>query len=737
MKYKFSLLSLYILISQFSHADDPTAQTTAIQLPTITVQSENNIANNSYISPKSTSTKIEAPINEIAQSISIITRQAMDDRNTQNITEALRYSAGVLADVYGYDPRADWFVIRGYNAESDTYRDGLRHVNTGFLAPRINQYGLEQIDVIKGSASVFYGANNPGGIVNLRTKRPTDTPLNEVGMSFGSYNNRQLFSDFSDALNKEVKFRITSSIRNSDTVIDQGQDDSLYVAPTISWTPNENTELTILAQFQRDEQGTSFNATPAPYFTNVFKTMTGGMIELPAFSLNQNVGNPDYDAYDRDYAAFGYELKHRLNPTWQFQQNLRFESIDLNYAYAQLSGANFDPNTYQAFFEQIAYLEEQDAKNLRADQNLTGQWKFGNIDYTLVAGLDAYHLTSDQKQSTSLPSIYTLNTYSGTYPNISKPTTLNKNNEITHQGVALYALNRFKINDQWLFNLAGRYDWNDIENEGLALNTNTFNYDAIKQERTYKEFTGQASAMYLFENGLSPYISYSTGFKPSTWTDENGQLLKPETSNQIETGLKWLSKNQNMLVNIAVFQLQKQNEIRRNTVTQQVFQTGELETKGVELETQLKLPYGFDIAGSYTFNDAKVTKDDIAPVRQGTRPIFNPEHQANLWLNYRVPATALKGLTIGAGIRYVGEMDYLEDNLVDFDPVYNPLATHVPIHLDEKTLVDLALGYQFDRLNLNFKVNNVTDKKHMNYCMSQICQYGEERNYIATIKYRW
>lgn len=744
LPYCLSLLSSMIFCASFAYADEAATIHNDNVLPTITVKADQE--NQTTVATKTRIGKVDTPINQLAQSVHVITRQTMNDQMVQNINEAVGYSAGVLPAAYGFDSRYDWPFIRGYSALGDIWRDGLRQVNLNFIVPRINQYGIEQVEVLKGPASVLYGQGNPGGMINLSTKRPTTTPLHEVGVTLGSHDKRQFFGDVSEALNEQWKLRFTSMLQDADSMLEHSQDDSFYVAPSLLWQPNDKTELTIFSQFQRDQQVNGIGGTPAPYMTDYFYQMTNqylaslGLpnmgVKLGKIPREQNLGNPDYDRFDRDYGAFGYQLKHVIDPVWTLNQNVRAEYSDLQYNRAQLTGAWLN-NLLQPIFIQQSVAVNEHAATLSMDQNLTGQWQLGRVNYRLITGLDLYYLDGKQREANSGFNISQLPYDSSYYPVAAEASFPVDQSQTKNSNAAIYALNQFKFDQHWIVNLAGRYDWNKLEKEGKKwiLNplTATNLSNPYQLDRTEKVFTGQASLMYSFDNGLAPYISYSTGFTPSKETDKNGNLLKSEKSKQVEAGLKWLSADQNLLLSTALYQLTKQNETRRNPFTQENQQTGEVQSRGAELEADLKLPYGFNMVGSFTYNDAKIKKDEITPEREGTALLLNPKQSANLWINYKPQFKVLAGLTAGAGVRYVGKMDYLDDNAVN--PA--PDNLYVPIHLDARTFVDATLGYEWDKWLLSFKVNNLENKQTFSWCMSQLCQYDEGRSYLGSVKYRW
>ncbi|EIF27987.1 outer membrane receptor for ferric coprogen and ferric-rhodotorulic acid [Burkholderia sp. Ch1-1] len=204
-----------------------------------------------------TATKIDTPILETPQSISIVTREALDTQGATNLTDALRYSAGISTAAYlnGNGDNYDIFTIRGFsNSNSGLLRDGMRLNYNSFDAPS-ETYGLERIEVLKGPAGVLYGQSGPSGAVNMVSKRPTTDPLHEFELQGGTFSRYQVATDHSGAIDTDGQFsyRLTALARQSGGWTDYGRNDRLYIAPAISWRPDDRTNLTLLGYYQESK----------------------------------------------------------------------------------------------------------------------------------------------------------------------------------------------------------------------------------------------------------------------------------------------------------------------------------------------------------------------------------------------------------------------------------------------------------------------------------------------------
>lgn len=695
-----------------------------------------------YVATRTRVGKSNDSLLESARSVSVITRDAMDDRGVQNVNEAVSYSAGVQAAPYGVDQRYDWTFLRGFSALFNTWRDGLLLTGSDFAVPRINSYGLERVEVLRGPASVLYGQSNPGGLISLTTKRPTAEPWHEVGIGGGNFDNRHVFADLSDKLDADGtwRYRLTAYGRNAENHVEHSQDDSYYVAPAFTWSPSSDTSLTFLATLQSDRGNGLYSATPSAHFTNTAALFGLTLDKIPA---SRNAGNPDFEGFDRDYAALGYALDHRFNDTWSFTQNVRFESTRLDYRRAQLAGV-LPPGILGAevLLTQNAIINDEDLQSWLFDQHLDGNWKNGALDYTLTVGLDLSWTDARQRELTSDPDpmaatiigmlpvpttplySHVLNGFNAnpSYPVIAMPTTQTRDLALKSRRSGVYVQNRFKLEDRWIFNLAGRQDW-------VVGDTDNYMTGAPREIQNDSAFSGQGSVMYLLDGGIAPYASYSTGFNPVLEVDASGNPFDPEEARQWEAGIKW-QPDSAVLLSLAAYDLSKENVISADAFGVKS-QTGEVRSRGIEAEGTVSLDNGLKLIASYTRNNAEIVADKNYPNRIGTAPQQVPENQAAAWLDYTQQDGVLKGLGAGVGARYIGSMHYLEDDLVAFSPA------GVAIDLKGYTLFDAALRYQIQQWSLSLNVQNLTDKEVLVWCTSQICQYNQPRTFVATARYRW
>lgn len=268
--------------------------------------------------------------------------------------------------------------------------------------------------------------------------------------------------------------------------------------------------------------------------------------------------------------------------------------------------------------------------------------------------------------------------------------------------------------------LGGRYDW-----AKTSANNRVLGYT---NERSDGQFTWRGGLNYLFDNGVTPYFSYSESFEPTLDTSINGQTFKPSIGKQYEAGVKYVPKDRPIVLTGALYQLTKNNNLTPDPDNAQFsVQSGEIRSRGVELEAKAALNANVNLIASYTYTDAKYTKDNTY---QGKPTVEVPKHMASLWADYTFHETAVSGLTLGSGVRYVGSSSsFNSDNSTFKVPDY--------------TLVDATIKYDLARFGLpgssvGVNINNLFDKTYVSSCYRDYaCYWGAERQVVATATFRF
>jgi iron complex outermembrane receptor protein len=660
-----------------------------------------------------TGTKTDAPLIEVPQGISVITRDRLDAQKANNVVEALRYTPGAQGEIFGFDTRRQWFRIRGFGqTTTGLFRDGLRLFMspTSFMSWDYDTYGVERVEVLRGPASILYGQMGPGGLVNLVTKRPTATPFYEVEFQAGSFDRFQGAFDLGGPITKDgaVLYRLTGLARDSDTQVDFVEDDRLFIAPALTWRPTADTTLTILGHYHEDRTASALTFLPA---SGTVLANPHGRIPVDVFA-----GEPAFNKWDQAQWALGYLFEHRASDVWTFRQNARYSHIDTDYEQVFGVGLAADRRT----LNRLAVVSNADADALTMDTQAQAKFPTGPLHHTVLFGVDYQRNVFDDRIGFgAAPSI---DVFAPRYGQPVADPVVTTDTETVQDQIGLYLQEQAKLYKEWVFVLGARHDWARSKTDDRAAGTSS--------EQDDRAFIWRAGLVYLSAIGLAPYASYSESFLPVVGANVLGEPFEPETGRQYEIGVRYQPPGMNSFVTVAAFDLLQQNVLTPDPADPfNRIQTGEVRSRGVEVEAVAKLADGLNAVAAYTYLDAEVTES--TGLDKGKRPVGVPEHAASLWADYTIPNEYIAGgLGFGAGVRYIGPTFGDDVNTIEV-PGYT--LTDAAVHYEVAGLFPALKG-----MRLAVNVHNLFDEEHIASCSSPTaCFAGPRRAVIGSIRYRW
>lgn len=649
------------------------------------------VANEGFV-PKTTrtATKTETPVSETPQTINTVTQRQLEERRPQSLTEALGYTPGVRTGGYGFDPRFDSFTIRGVDITyTGVFRDGLRDFNSPSGLFRMEPYGVESISILKGPASSLYGASASVGIIDAISKRPTETKFGEVEIQGGSFNRRQINFDIGGPANPAgtVLYRITGLMRNSNTSLPGVPDDRIFIAPAVTFKPNENTKLTILGEYMDSKTGGS-----TAYDNNYGSfTLKDGTVIFPTTGAKRTIlFNPTYNDFTQKQGRIGYEFEHKFSDTVSFHQNLRVSTLSTDEKFAG--------TTY-------AGRVKEDLDAISTDTYLKTLLRTGPISHTVLTGLDIGRSSYNSRIGYNFASV--------SDPAMPEPT---KQRQTL---IGAYLQDEMKMGP-WRLLLSGRHDW-------LSSTYTVPGTAPSKQDEG--AFTGRAGLSYVTDFGLTPYVSYGTSFNPNPGTVLNGGVAKPTKGEQAEAGVKYAVPGYNAFINASVFWLKQKDGIVYTVVDAVNRQTQlDFESRGFEIDATTSLGNGVSLQASYAYTDTEITK--LSPDTVGNQINSVPKHAFSVWAGYDIASGPLRGLGLGAGVRYTG---------ANFGDDYNRLI----IRNSPVAYVDARLTYDFEKLDPKLKgfsaqvnAQNLLDEVDQ-VCTAGYCYFNQGRKVIASLRYRW
>lgn len=693
-------------------------------------------------SSATSTTKTSTPIIESPQSISIISREEIDLRASPTIADALSYTAGVQAEAFGIDSRVDEVSVRGFGAggfsSNNNFVDGLRLPSGGqWTRPGFDPFALQQIEVLKGPSGALYGQTAPGGVVNIVTKRPTDVfqaqlLLQGAGTTELENWNFQAAGDISGPLAGVLSGRLVALYRDGDTQVDGIKNRRVYASPSVTFDLGPTTSWTVLGQYQRDEGGATFQFLPA---LGSLEPTNGGYIANDA-----NLGEPEWNAFDRNQYLLASFFEHGFNDGLTFRNNTRYTRLETLYRVVVLSG-----NTLTTCPAEIAGCIPGQTIGRRAvqgigesdgiatDNQLEARFSTGAVSHTLLAGLDYFHTEWEHYRdlvagSEVLPLLDIFDPVprgASTYADNLSPQIYT---ETVSKQTGLYLQDQMALGNLRV-TIGGRQDWSKDD---------TFN--PINGRRFVTEsdaFTWRAGAVYLFDSGLAPYVSYAESFQPQVSDPSSnltGEPFVPTTGQQWEAGLRF-QQGRNIYITLGGYQITQQNLVTPDPAGTLCgtsvcsVQTGEGRVRGIELEGKASLPWGTAIIGTVTRSDGEVTESNVAG-QVGKKLPQVPDWMASLFVNQTIDSGAFAGLGFGGGVRYTGE---------SFGDTNNTLA------IPDYTLFDLFVRYDLGEAipslrNMTFSVNarNITNKRYAATCTgTAACYYGQGRSVTARVDFRW
>jgi len=669
---------------------------------------------NGYVAKRSfTGTKTDTAIIETPQSISVFTADRIEALGASRLTEVLSYAPGVNVSPFGDMSQYDWLTLRGFDAYSPGfYLDGMQLRNNGNWGLWLTEnYGLERIELLRGPSSVLYGQNGPGGLVNMVSKRPLTEDKKEIQLQLGSDSHKQIAGDFSGALDSDGKwlYRLTALVRDAELSSEELKNNRVFIAPSLTWQPSPQTSLTILSQYLDADAGAVWPGYP----------LEGTLLPNPNGAIPQStlIGEPDFNRYQQEQWMLGYDFTHQINDTWSIAQNARYGDYDLDYRVVWgkwLTTNEQEPNSAENFrlYNRTPFKSVETTNSFTIDSRAIADFSLGDWQHSILFGID-YQNTENDTIAHWGGELAPLDLFEPVYDaKVSlNPPFINAVTELSQTG--FYLQDQIKFAKRWILTLGARYDNAEVIATDRASNASAKQSD--------DEWSTRAGLVYLADNGLAPYISYSESFSPNTSTDPlTGKPFSPESGRQYEAGLRYQPKGQQASYSVAAFDLTRQDYIvwqwQPNPGPRQ---TGETTVRGMEFEALVEPTDNMNLTASYSWTPkADVTKS-INTATIGLQDKAVSEHQANAWADYQFN----NGLNLGLGIRFVGS------NMGNQEKA--------PIEVSSYTLFDASIGYQLDNWQLRINARNLGDKSYLSGCGDRGCYYGERRKIVASFTYNW
>lgn len=663
------------------------------QLETIVIDAESDatLLQNGYVAESGRqATKLDTPIAEIPQSISVITQDQIEDQKPRTLLDAAGYSAGTSVNNFAFDTRYDAIYLRGFPAYyTGLFRDGLRQVNGPSAWFRNDPYTFEGAAILKGPSSSLYGVSGPGGLVNIVSKRPKDEPFREVRLTGGTDDRAELAFDFTGPAGEDgrLQYRLTGLMRDAGTPIEGYPDDKTLIAPALRYELTDRTTITLLGEYSEATVGGT-----ASYYN-------------PSYGVVSDLyeGDPAYNDFDQTQWRLGYEIEHDLTDMVTLRQHLRYSEVDSDMEYSGHYPIGAGLARYWGHYQ-------EDIEVLTVDNAVETRFAAGPLDHELVAGID--YTRSDYNAYSGLGYVSAADT-------AATPAPFSGGQETRQLGVYVHDQMR---HGAWTLFASGRYDI--VETQATDP---TFN----EVETTDEAFSGRLGLSYRMENGLTPFANLSSSFSPNigqVYDDVSSNVSRPAEPTeavQKEIGLKYEIPGTESLITASLFDISQENGIVFDTSTGMNRQRQlDLRARGFEVEAQTNFGNGLRMTAAFTALDMEIERG--ATGTDGKELSATPERSASIWAFYAPETGPLQGMGIGGGLRYVGAS--WGDDINSF-------------RNDDYVFADLSLTYDFarnglDGAELQLNVKNVFDETGPT-CSAGYCYRYEGRTATAALQYRF
>lgn len=611
-----------------------------------------------------TATRFAVPLEDLPLSVAVVPHELIEDRGIIQLGEALDNVSGAQRK-QGYGGTQNFGAyIRGFDQGFLTLRNGLR--DFGFYSLR-DIANVERFEVLKGPSSILYGQVQPGGITNTVTKQPTLTPIGRVRATVGSFDRYRAETDLGGPIAGPIYYRLNAAYENYGSFRDGVTNESIFVAPVVSLISG-GTRLTFEGEYKNSDFVWDLGLPRNPLSFTV--------------PVSRFLGEPD--ALNKVESLFGsVRLDQELGNDWRLRVVGAISRSDGDYALRSPLAIGANGRTVS----RVAYDTDEFSRTTNFQADLTGAFATGPLRHKLTFGVDYFRtVTAYDFLLQPLASIDLLAPVYGAQPGVGFRLFADR---LTTRSTGAFVQDLIEVGDRVHLLLGVRYD------KFNYTNTNLLN-GALVRDANDDAWTPQAGLLVDVTNTTGAYFSYGKSYLPVTsGRAADGSFLLPETGTQYEAGIKQSLLGGRARLNVAAYQITKQNVSTPDTANPMFrVQTGEQRSRGIELDLTGELSRGWDVILAASYIDAEVTRDNRFAL--GSKLPGAPELSASLWTKYEF-SDALKGLTVGGGVYYVDERQAALPNNNWVLPDY--------------VRVDALVAYDFGPVGLQLNLRNLTNRR--------------------------
>lgn len=679
--------------------------------------------------------KVPASLRDIPQSVTVINQDVIKSQGTTSLTEALRNVPGITLSAGEGGAIGDSINLRGFSARTDLFIDGMR--DRGQYTR--DTFFLDAVEVLKGPSSMLFGRGSTGGVINQVSKKPKLEALSEVGVAFGSNDYKRATVDLNRAISDTAAFRIAGFWQEADSDRDVVESERGGVAPSLRFGIGTPTELTLSALIQRSDEIPDYGF---PFLRDGANTV--GTVRKPIDAPDNRFYGYTDDRFDQEVEVLSATLQHRFNDSLTLRNQLQFSKYRTEASPSPLSTptvvAGAPSGTVAVLGTPLQYLQasRQDRDRIVDDATLYNQtdliarFKTGALSHTLVTGVEIGTESSDTDR------YYWTTANSERQINLGDPDNgtrqgdrqLNRTTRTDATSLAGYVNEQLDIGSQWKLIGGVRYDRfkaksvddNHISAADTASETHVLLYQNDEM------LSWRAGVVYQPTTASSYYVGYGTSFNPSAETltlSESNAGVDPEKNRSYEIGAKWDLMQGDLLVNTALFRVEKTNGRETDPLTGLVKLIGKSRVDGFEVAVTGRITTAWNVIAGYTYLDGEVLESpavgtglDAGIAEQGKTLQNTPEHSATLWTTY----------LFGGGWEIGGGAVYSDDRFVN---------NYETAMVDGYTRLDATVAYRQKQYDVRLNLQNLNDERYFDVASGGRATLAQGRAARLSFNYRF
>jgi len=685
--------------------------------------------------------KVDIDPMDLPQSLTVVGHGLIRDQQAQRLSDVVKNVNGVYVTTTRGSVQES-FGARGYSfGNFNLFKNGFR-INSGVL-PEMSS--VERVEVLKGSAAILFGQVAPGGILNLVTKEPRFNFGGEMSMRLGSYELYKPSFDIYGPVSSSIAYRLNGTYETAGSFRDRVHSKKYYVNPSLLFKLGTKTELIAEGDYLYNE------------FTPDFGIGTLGGTKISGIPRSRFLGT-NWQYNETQQSTADVTIKHQFNDAWKLNASLAYQHYKRDYFAVERVQASASGEWARPLGKIFS-----DEKYYAGQVNLVGKFKTSSVEHTLLTGIDADHyfttsndfefLNADGSTDRTYDTINILN-LDKYVQRTDIPVAINiRKREAPVHRLGAYVQDLIKLSPR--LNVLAGVRWSYVQTGAIDTTFIATGRHAHGDNRYDKAFSPRFGIVYKPSETTSFFASYSNSFvSNSTYSDINGQPLKPSLINQFELGVKNEFFNGLLSANVTAYRIVNNNLAQtapflkdgsENTDTKIKQLAGQTTSDGIELDLASHPIKGLDITAGYSYNYMRFTKTDTSAgsFRQGERLVNNPIHTANATVFYTFRSGFLNGLKTGITVVYIGDRfaGWNSDVVKNVDAagqIIGPFSYRSRIFpVDGYTTIDLSAGYGYKKFSVMAKLSNLTNTLnyyvHENYSVNPI----PPTQFLATVSYRF